>query len=229
MSEINKDNSILIPAKTRHKLLDISGKFGKLNTGSTSDEFWLGMSNSGGYSWEQLDIGINKEGQLVTCTQRGCSCYGPDQPTGGTEYDLTKPIRLKTHDDDYYEPYDTREAVNELIEQTDILYRILNDKAVSAEKIISIPNSEIRRAVVELVGYDKVAKNATIIDESEVDGRLMKIPLKNDEDIMLLHVKDPSTDREYFLRVPPEMASARQARAWTFGFEAHDFELVKES
>lgn len=37
-----------------------------------------------------------------------------------------------------------------------------------------------------------------------------------------VHVKDPSTNREYALRVPPTMKTAQEAVAWTFGFEGND-------
>jgi len=109
------------------------------------------------------------------------------------------------------------------------LYKILNGEDVTAKAIIELPNAEIRRAVVEIVGYDKVVEGAEVLDESGIDGRLLRIEQSGDEDLVLIHVKDPSTDREYFLRVPPEMKTSKQARAWTFGFEPEDFNLEKEA
>lgn len=218
MSEIKP---LTIPSTTVKKLRNIAGKFSKLNTGSTSDEFWLASSTGGGgYDWSQYDIGINKTKQLITCSQSGCSCNGEEQPTSdGCGTDLKGAIELDMQDS-YYEP---QEALAELIEVTNTLYKVLNDKSVSPKEIIGLPNAEVRRAVVELIGYDKIVSEAQVLDESETDGTLLKIPLQEDEDIVLVHVKDPSTTREYFLRVPPNMKTAKRARAWTFGFTEGDF------
>lgn len=220
------ETKLLIPTDTVRKLKDITKKFSKLNTGATGNEFWIGGGTGGGYDWEQSDIGVNKAGKLILSRQSGCSCNGPEEPSADIEFDLND--EQIEFDSDSYDDSD-QEAVNDLIKTTDTLYKVLNDRAVSPKEIIGLPNAEIRRAVVELVGYHKIVDEAKVLDESEVDGRLMTIPLQEDEDIMLLHVKDPSTDREYFLRVPPKMKTAKQARAWTFGFEAKDFTLEVET
>lgn len=215
---------VKLPAATRKKLKVIAEKFGRLNTGSTGGEFWMGSGNeSGGYEWGQFDIGVNKDGELITCSQGGCSCNGPEAPTPEHRQSLEEPFEVENG---YYG--DEKAAVEELTTITDTLYKVLTNKKVSPHEVIGIPNAEVRRAVVELVGYDKVTSKAKVLDESS-DGRLLEIPLADDESIVLVHVKDPSTTREYFLRVPPNMKTARQARAWTFGFEPEDFTLEKET
>lgn len=220
MSEIKK---VVIPEATVKKLKNIASKFGKLNTGAVGDEFWIGTGGGGGYDWSQFDIGVNKDKQLITCGQSGCSCNGPEEPSADETYELKGIIEFE----EGYEG-ERGEAVEDLVETTDTLYKVLNSKKVSAKEVIALPNAEIRRAVVELIGYDKIVDEAQVLDESS-DGKLLKIPLQEDEDIVLVHVKDPSTDREYFLRVPPKVKTAREARAWTFGFEADDFNPVKET
>ncbi len=216
--------TVVIPEPTIRKLKNIAGKFKNLNTGAVGDEFWIGTGGGGGYDWVQFDIGVNKDKELITCSQAGCSCYGPEEPTADVTYELKGSIEFE-------EGYDGEkgEAVEDLIKTTDTLYKVLNSKEVSPQEIIGLPNAEIRRAVIELVGYEKLTEHAEVKDESEVDGTLMVIKLQDDEDLTLLHVKDPSTTREYFLRVPPKMKTARQARAWTFGFEAEEFVLDKET
>jgi len=216
---------VKIPAETREKLKLIAERFAQLNTGATGDNFWIGSGNeSQGYEWGQFDIGVNRDGKLITCDQGGCSCNGPEEPTVDKEYSLDEPYEIENG---YYG--NEKAAIEDLISTTDILYKVLTDEAVTPKEIISLPNAEVRRAVVELVGYDKVAVDAELVDAGATDGRLLRIELEGDEDLMLLHVKDPSTTREYFLRVPPTMETAKQARAWTFGFEAEDFNLTQES
>lgn len=222
---MSETKMITIPKITRDKLKDISKKFDRLNTGNTEDTFWLAGASTGGYEWSQIDFGITKSGQFVSCTQSGCSCYGPEQPTADGTHELDETLQFEESD---YDPH-VEDAVTELKQTTNTIYKVLNDKKVTPKEVIELPNAEVRRAVIEIVGYDKLTKHALIKDESEVDGRLMVIKLPEDEDLTLLHVKDPSTTREYFLRVPPKMKTAREARAWTFGFEAEDFEMDKET
>lgn len=221
---MSETKMVVIPKETVRKLKNIATKFKKLNTGAVGDEFWIGTGGGGGYEWAQFDIGVNKSKQLITCSQSGCSCNGPEEPTADQTHELTGAIEFE-------EGYDGEvgESVDDLIKTTDTLYKVLNNRDASPQEIIGLPNAEVRRAVIELVGYEKIVSEAKTLDESEVDGTLLEIPLQEDENIVLLHVKDPSTTREYFLRVPPKMKTARQARAWTFGFEAEDFELAKET
>lgn len=222
---MSETRTIEISEGTRKKLATIARKFKKLNTGSTGDEFWIASSGGGGYEWTQIDLGVNTKGELIYCQQSGCSCNGPEQPSAETTYPLNKTIVL-SEDYDFAE---LEESVKELETEAVTLYKVLTSKKVTAQEIIGIPNSEIRRAVLELVGYDKVLDKADVLDKSEVDGTLMRVKLEDDEDLVLVHVKDPSTTREYFLRVPPKIETARQARAWTFGFEPEDFELTRET
>jgi hypothetical protein len=37
------------------------------------------------------------------------------------------------------------------------------------------------------------------------------------------------TYKEYFLRVPPDVSSAREGVAWTFGLEPHEYAPAVES
>ena len=42
-------------------------------------------------------------------------------------------------------------------------------------------------------------------------------------DITFLQVKDPSSGKIYFLKVPPDMRSVQEAKAWTFGLEKEEY------
>lgn len=218
-----------IKRETARKMKDISKKFSRLNTGSTADKFFLITSDDtdGSYEGESISIGIDKQGNLLTGTDSVCSCYSLWE--GGVDGSVDQKLGTKAIDLEFstylsHDPFD-----DDLETIVNTLYKTLNGESVTAQEVIDLPNAEIRRAVVEIVGYGVVIDGAEVLDDSEVDGRLLKIQQDGDEDLVLIHVKDPSTDREYFLRVPPEMKTARQARAWTFGFEPEDFVLEKES
>ncbi|MCA9068659.1 MAG: hypothetical protein KDA84_07040, partial [Planctomycetaceae bacterium] len=54
------------------------------------------------------------------------------------------------------------------------------------------------------------------------DRKLLRVRMKNDEDLVCVSVVCPSTDREYLIRVPPRTKSCRHAVAWTAGFNNPD-------
>ena len=65
-------------------------------------------------------------------------------------------------------------------------------------------------------------------------GRLYRLPQRWGEPILAVRVVNhtPEPDgslREFWLRVPPTMATARQAVAWTFGLSAEEYEPVAQS
>lgn len=220
---------ITIPEEIVAQLVVISHEFGRLNTGSTGKVLWLGTSDPPtDYEWSQEDFGVSRDGKLVACSQSGCSCSGPEEPTPEQSWDLDGPISIKTCSG-YDGRNHTKEALEDLLGTIPTLYRVLQGADVSTQDIIGLPNAEIRRAVVEVVGYEKIVDGAEVLDESLIDGTLLRVPLEDDEDLVLVHVQDPSTDRQYFLRVPPNMKTAKQARAWTFGFDAKDFEPLVET
>lgn len=103
----------------------------------------------------------------------------------------------------------------------------------SVEEIIGETNAEVRRAMLELQGFDIFLERArakglvSVLDEdpSPMTGTLLKITLVPDgnsrevdnNEVCLLRVKDGTLDKHYCLRVPPTMKTARQANAWTWG------------
>jgi hypothetical protein len=55
-----------------------------------------------------------------------------------------------------------------------------------------------------------------------------------DEPLVMVKVRNstPEPDgayKDYFLRVPPTMRTAREAVAWTFGLEAEDYKPTQET
>jgi hypothetical protein len=60
--------------------------------------------------------------------------------------------------------------------------------------------------------------------------RLLRVKIPNDEPLVALQVRDPSTGRQYLLRVPPNMTTCRGAAAWIAGFEnPEDYQPVMET
>jgi len=50
-----------------------------------------------------------------------------------------------------------------------------------------------------------------------------------DSDIAFLQVKDSSSGKIYFLKVPPDMRSLQEAKAWTFGLEEDEYDPTIET
>lgn len=70
--------------------------------------------------------------------------------------------------------------------------------------------------------YDEFRKTvASRRDEEKI------IILNND--IAFLQVKDTSTNKAYFLKVPPNMRSVQEAKAWTFGLNPGEYKPVIET
>jgi hypothetical protein len=88
-------------------------------------------------------------------------------------------------------------------------------------------NIERRRVILERVGNERFIKEAQpeiVHADKDAGGerRLLRVKMDGDEDLVVVHVRCPSTAREYLIRVPPTMRTCRQAVAWTAGFDNPD-------
>ncbi|WP_435018283.1 DUF6745 domain-containing protein [Tundrisphaera sp. TA3] len=97
-------------------------------------------------------------------------------------------------------------------------------EAIEVREILDEPNAERRRVLLERVGIDRFLDeaDAQVIDEDRDPGgvrRLVRVPMRDDEDLVCVMVHCPSTGGRYLLRVPPDMKTCRQAVAWTAGFD----------
>ncbi len=100
--------------------------------------------------------------------------------------------------------------------------------------ILGIANLELRRAVLEKVGYDKFLDVAKVVDEGQGDFAecvlySMKITDEQPPDDVVKFVKlknsSPEPDgtyKNYFLRVPPDKTTVASAVKWSFGFGDKD-------
>jgi hypothetical protein len=93
-------------------------------------------------------------------------------------------------------------------------------------------NVEARRVIQERMGAERFVWElaATYIDGGP-QGVLYEVELPDDPDEVARYVQllDPSTGREYFLRVPPTISTAEEAVAWTFGLGSSEYRPAQES
>jgi hypothetical protein len=100
-------------------------------------------------------------------------------------------------------------------------------ETLTVEEILAETNAEVRRVMLERVGFEWFFQHARaeVLDQDRDPGgerRLLRIELPQDEPLVCLSVFCPSTSRRYVLRVPPTMATCRQAAAWMAGFDDPD-------
>jgi hypothetical protein len=100
---------------------------------------------------------------------------------------------------------------------------------LTIDKIHSENNVESRRVMVERFGVARyiTESGATILDQDEY-GVLYCQSIRGDEPILVLKVIDATAEpngtfKEYFLRVPPQIMTAREAVAWTFQMSEEEY------
>lgn len=106
---------------------------------------------------------------------------------------------------------------------------------ITTQDVLQESNIEIRRVLLERYGAQRF-----LIDvgarpvHSDDFGTLYKVEFENDEPLVMVKVLNstPEPDgarKEYFLRVPPTMVTAREAVAWTFGLLPEDYRPRQET
>jgi hypothetical protein len=108
---------------------------------------------------------------------------------------------------------------------------ILHPEKLTKKDWINEKNTEVRRVIQEVMGERFVKEiGAKEIHKGKL-ARLYEVKLKDDPERVAryIKVKDSSTPREYYLRVPPTIDNADAAVAWTFGFEIEDYRLEQET
>jgi hypothetical protein len=83
-------------------------------------------------------------------------------------------------------------------------------------------NAEVRRVMIERYGQERFLADAGAVEIHRDDfGTLFRKDLPNDEPIVMVKVVNSTAEpdgsfKDYFLRVPPQITTAREAVAWTF-------------
>jgi hypothetical protein len=92
-------------------------------------------------------------------------------------------------------------------------------------------NVEARRIIQERMGARFVEEIGGRFIHGGAQGVLYEVELPEDPEHVARYVQvlDPSTNREYYLRVPPDIQTADEALAWTFGLESREYRPAQES
>ncbi|MEP0857248.1 DUF6745 domain-containing protein [Trichocoleus sp. DQ-U1] len=107
-------------------------------------------------------------------------------------------------------------------------YGKLHPNQWEAQWIIDEDNAELRRVLIQGIGYERIAQElGAIALDSYQEYSLLKIDTDIDvEPISLLKMTCPSTGFIHALRVPPEIISAREAIAWVnWGINPEEFSV----
>lgn len=107
--------------------------------------------------------------------------------------------------------------------------------ALTAERIRSEDNAELRRVMLEHYGYDRyLAEVGAVPEHRDETGVLWRIAMEGDEDTVMVEVLNstPEPDgstRTYWLRVPPRTRTAKEGVAWTFGLTPEQYEPLRQT
>lgn len=109
--------------------------------------------------------------------------------------------------------------------------RLSEDPAsLTVDDISNAQNANIRRIMIDLYGASRYLEDSgsRLISKDEY-GELYQQDLPDDEPLTMVRVKNSTmepdgTFRYYFLRVPPNMMTAKEAVAWTFGLESGEYQ-----
>jgi hypothetical protein len=119
------------------------------------------------------------------------------------------------------------------------------EQPVTTQRILSEPNVEVRRALIER--YDHFHEKGKFMDDcgaividtapqrmgdgTVAENQLIQVDLGDDPEgkMVALRLNDPSTQRKYIVRVPPDMRRVTQALAWCADVPESQYVLTQES
>jgi hypothetical protein len=108
-------------------------------------------------------------------------------------------------------------------------------KTLTVAQIHAERNVEVRRVMVERYGQDRFLWEGGAKQIHQDDyGTLYRRDLPGDEPLVMVKVVNSTPEptgefRDYFLRVPPTMRTAREAVAWTFDVPADEYAPLVET
>jgi hypothetical protein len=109
---------------------------------------------------------------------------------------------------------------------------ILAPEALTREDFLNESNAEVRRIIQERMGQRFVPELGGVVLESSPRGTLYEVRLPEDDPegvARYVQVQDASTERQYFLRVPPTIQTAAEAVAWSFGLSVEAYGPAHET
>lgn len=112
---------------------------------------------------------------------------------------------------------------------------IEDPSSITPERIQKETNAEVRRVMIDKYGKDRyiIDSKAKIISEDDY-GVLYSAGLPGDEALVMVKVVNstPEPDgsfKDYFLRVPPTIKTAREAVAWSFEVDEKKYKVQIET
>lgn len=111
--------------------------------------------------------------------------------------------------------------------------RVLKER--NADMIITESNVELKRMMIDAYGHERFLydSRARIVHEDRF-GILYRREMMHDEPLCMVGVinstpEPDGTHKRYYLRVPPQLQTARAAVAWTFGLEPNEYDPQKQT
>lgn len=108
---------------------------------------------------------------------------------------------------------------------------VLEPETMTVRDIETEPNLETRRIMLRRFGESRFIEEsgAAIIDDDPSCGILYRKSLPLDEPLQMVKVRNSTAEpdgsfRDYLLRVPPNIRTAREAVAWTFRMPVHQYQ-----
>jgi hypothetical protein len=108
---------------------------------------------------------------------------------------------------------------------------ILAPQNLTARDFFRAPDLEVRRVIQERMGE----RFASVVGKNIIDSGPRGVhyevnpPGDRDRRARYVKVRNASTAREYYLRVPPTISTAEAAVAWTLGLTAAEYQPEQES
>jgi hypothetical protein len=112
---------------------------------------------------------------------------------------------------------------------------IVAPERLKREDFLKERDVEVRRVIQERMGSRFMRELGGTLGAKLIDvgprGRLYEVPLPQDPEQVAryVQVQDTSTERRYFLRVPPTLQTAAEAVAWSFQIGAEDYHPAEET
>lgn len=108
-------------------------------------------------------------------------------------------------------------------------------ETIQIDEVLGERNAERRRVILDRYGYGRFLQDAQaeILDTDSDPGgprELLRVKMKDDEDLVAMSCFCPSTKRQYIIRVPPTTISCGHAAAWIAGFDdPNDYRPILET
>jgi len=114
---------------------------------------------------------------------------------------------------------------------------VSNPDLLTVEEVLTHENTECRYVGIKIIGHERIraSKNCKLIDACDKTGmELFSVSDIFVEPILFLKVINSTMEpdgsyKNYYLCVPPDMKTCKQAVAWTFRMEGEHYKPIQET